>query len=488
MNVAATIAISSAVLAVYAGLLTRRLSRAAGWGDQRWFSVVAFSSAAYAVGNLGTTLGAPDDLVVVLSRVQLASALVQTWAWMQYADGFTGRRAPRRVQLLVHGLLVLAALVTVPGLAMVGPPGHRPFEPFGIVYHDARTTPFGDLVMLLAVMGALAVLARFAHAWRSGVRHAGLLTCALSLLILLGVNDALASSLRLPLPYLLDVAFVIPVTTVAWTLTQRFIDDAAALQGLRGRLEALVEDRTRDLTRAQEALRQVERLASLGQFAAGVAHEVNNPASVVTANLRYLAEAARGGPLPPDAPQSVEESLEAMQRINALVRRMVDAGRLAAMPASAGMAEVLAVVEQAVAEARARTGEAVDYQVRLPPGEQVAVRAEVLHQIVGPLLLNAGEAVPPGRRGRVEIGATRAEDGRLRLAIRDDGAGMSAEVLRRAFEPFFSARGVGRGAGLGLTVARALAESHGGELQLESRCGQGTTAVLLLPEAATRPA
>jgi signal transduction histidine kinase len=65
---------------------------------------------------------------------------------------------------------------------------------------------------------------------------------------------------------------------------------------------------------------------------------------------------------------------------------------------------------------------------------------------------------------------------------------MSAEVLRRAFEPFFSARGVGRGAGLGLTVARALAESHGGELQLESRCGQGTTAVLLLPEAATRPA
>jgi len=173
-----------------------------------------------------------------------------------------------------------------------------------------------------------------------------------------------------------------------------------------------------------------------------------------------------------------------MQRINGLVRRLVDAGRLAAAPAPGGTCSVRAVAEQALGEARARSGGRVAYELRLDRDVHAGVRPEVLHQILGPLLLNAGDAIPADRRGRVVVAAEPGDDGRLRVSVRDDGAGMAPEVLRRAFEPFFTTRGEGRGSGLGLAVARALAESHGGELRLESALGQGTVARLAMPEAA----
>ena len=118
------------------------------------------------------------------------------------------------------------------------------------------------------------------------------------------------------------------------------------------------------------------------------------------------------------------------------------------------------------------------------PDLHAGLRPEVLGQIVSALLHNAAEAVPEGRAGHVEVTARPTEDGRIQLDVTDDGAGMSPEVLRRAFEPFFSTRGEGKGSGLGLPVARALVESLGGELRLESRPGLGTTATLVLPEAA----
>jgi signal transduction histidine kinase len=326
------------------------------------------------------------------------------------------------------------------------------------------------------------VLVRLVDAWRRGREGAGAIAAAYSSLLLFGVNDALAAAGLLPLPYLLDVGFMVPVGAVAWGMTRRFVADAEALHGLRARLESLVEERTRELAKAEEALHQAEKLAALGQFAAGVAHEVNNPASVVTANLRYLAELAEAEAASSEAQASIKESSEAMQRINGLVRRLVDAGRLAAAPPGVGAAAVAGVVEQVVAEARARSGDRVAYLVRLPLGVQAAVRGEVLHQILSALLLNAGDAIPTGRRGRVEVAAARTDAGRLRLTVNDDGAGMPPEVARRAFEPFFTTKPEGQGSGLGLPVARALAESHGGELRLESRPGQGTLAVLELPE------
>jgi signal transduction histidine kinase len=481
MNFAAAIAIAAGALAIYVGMVARRFARAPGWADQRWFGLIAYGAAAYSLGNVATTLDAAPEVVTILSRFQLAAVLVQDWAWFKYVDAFVGRRPSDRERILVAGLLALAGSCLVPGAVYAGETATHLVPLFGITYREAVPTAFGQALFVLGLAAALVVFARLLAAWRAGRAGAGSMALAFLAIFLFGVNDALAASGVLPLPYLLDVGFMLPIGAVAWAVTRRFVADAEALHGLRARLESLVEDRTGELARAQEALLHSEKLAGLGQFAAGVAHEVNNPASVVTANLRYLSEAAAEAKAPAEAQASLRESLEAMQRINALVRRLVDAGRLAETPTARGLAAVAPVVEQVLEEARARSGGRITFTSQVAAGAQVALSSTVLHQVLSALLLNAAEATAPGRRGAVTVTAAQDDEGRLRVEVTDDGVGMSPEVVRRAFEPFFTTKGEGQGSGLGLPVARALAEGHGGALRLESASGRGTRAVLELP-------
>jgi len=115
------------------------------------------------------------------------------------------------------------------------------------------------------------------------------------------------------------------------------------------------------------------------------------------------------------------------------------------------------------------------------PDLTVRARAEELHQILSALVANAVAAIPAGRAGRIDVVALSGHSGAAIIQVADDGVGMPPEVLRRAFDPFFSTRPEGQGTGLGLSVARALAEGLGGTLTLESHPGAGTRARLELP-------
>jgi signal transduction histidine kinase len=484
MNLAAAIAIAAGAVAVYVGLMAYRFALAPGWGEQRWFASIAFGAAAYAFGNVATSLGLSDPVVVALSNVQVASVLFQVWAWFRYLDAWSGRRPGRLERVAVFLLLALSAVALMPGVAFTDQVEGRTFTWLSATYREAVPTVAGQLFFAIGTGSALVVFTRLLSAWRKGVAHGLLHAASFGALLLLGVNDALVTSHVYPGAYLLDVGFVIPIGAMAYSLTQRFVEDSRSLHALRDRLEALVDARTTELAEAQEALHQSEKLASLGQFAAGVAHEVNNPASVVTSSLSYLEEGFASGAPPADAHDTTIEALSAMQRINGLVRRLVDAGRLASVPSVGGTASVRGVVEQALADARAWSGDRIAFRLASPDDLYAGLRPEVLSQILSSLLYNAAEAIPEGRTGQVTITARPADDGRVQLSVLDDGAGMTPEVLRRAFEPFFSTKGVGKGSGLGLPVARALVESLGGELRLESRPGQGTTATLTVPEAA----
>ena len=483
MNLAATISATSALFAIGLATVGWRVSRAPGWDGMRWFSVVALASAVYALGNLATTTGLSDPLVLAASHLQLAAAMTQTYAWFRMSDLQLGRR-PGLGERRATGLLLVGAVVSlVPGLAYGTAVTSHTFAPWGANYRDAVPNPLAEVLFAFALGGCLVVLVRVLRAWRGGLPTAPHQFVALGWLLALGVNDALAASGVTQAPYLLDVGFLLPVAALAWIHADRFVGDAEALMRLRSRLETLVEERTRELASTQERLHQTEKLAALGQFAAGVAHEVNNPASVVTANLNFLGEFAADDGAPAEALESIGEALAAMQRINALVRRLVDAGRLASSPAAGGACDVHGVAAQVVEEARAQRGDEVSYRLEVPAGLHAGVRGEVLHQVLGALLANAGEAIPAGRRGQVAVTARPSDDGRVELTVRDDGAGMTPDVLRRAFEPFFTTHAEGKGSGLGLPVARALVESHGGELRLESTPGRGTAAVLVLPFA-----
>jgi signal transduction histidine kinase len=484
MNLVAAIAIAAGAVAIYVGLMARRFALAPGWSEQRWFGLIAFGAAAYAFGNVGTSLAWPDPVVLALSRVQVAAVLFQVWAWFRYIDAWTGRSPGRVERTAVAALLALSALALVPGVAFHGQVEGRSLAWLSSTYREALPTAVGQLLFAIGTGAALVVFAHLLSAWRHGMAYGLLHAVAFGALLILGVNDALVTSRVFAGAYLLDVGFVVPLGAMAYSLTQRFVRDARSLHALRGRLEGLVEVRTSELAETQEALHQAEKLASLGQFAAGVAHEVNNPASVVTSSLSYLQQCCAAGPPPPDAHETVVEALAAMQRINGLVRRLVDAGRLASVPTTGGTSSVQAVSELVLVEARAWSGDRVEFRREGQASLYTGLRPEVLAQILSSLLHNAAEAIPEDRTGHVVLQVSAAEEGRILLAVRDDGSGMAPEVLRRAFEPFFSTKPEGKGSGLGLPVARALAESHGGSLRLESSPGRGTTALLELPEAA----
>ncbi len=483
MNLAAAIAIATGAIAVYVGLMASRYALAPGWGEQRWFGLIAFGAAAYACGSVGASLGWSDPVVVALTRVQLAAVLAQAWAWLRYVDAWTGRRPGLAERGAVLLLLALALLSLVPGVAYDGKVTGHAVPWLSSSYRDAVPTAAGQLLFAIGFGAAAVVLLRFVAAWRSGQPYALLHAASFSWLLLFGLNDGLVAIGVYPGVYLLDVGFVLPLGARAYSLTHRFVRDARSLHALRGRLEGLVEARTSELAEAQEALHQAEKLAALGQFAAGVAHEVNNPASVVTSSLSYLEQSCAAGAPPPDAHETVTEALAAMQRINGLVRRLVDAGRLASVPTSGGTSSVQAISELVLVEARAWSGDRIEFRKEGQASLHTRLRPEVLAQILSSLLRNAAEAIPEDRTGQVVLRISTVEEGRILLAVRDDGGGMAAEVQRRAFEPFFSTKPEGRGSGLGLPVARALAESHGGSLRLESTPGQGTTALLELPEA-----
>jgi signal transduction histidine kinase/ActR/RegA family two-component response regulator len=487
MTFAASIALLSAGIACYVAVLSRQLSRAPGWHDQRFFSLAALSVTGYAILNVPTSAHIlSDGAVIICTRIQFALAALHTYAWLRYASILVGRPGSRTDRLLVPVLVILAALGAVPGAFTTDLVRTHTFEPLAITYRSPETTAAGDAAYAL-VLGLLAFpIARFGRAWRSGVPNAGVQFIALAVLMLMGVNDLLVLMGAYSAPYLVDAAFLIPIAAVGYVLTWRFVENARAHDALRHDLEREVAERTADLGRTQEALHKAEKLAALGQFAAGVAHEVNNPAAVINANLQYLANSERGS-LSEDGVDALEESKVAMQRIAAIVRQLLDAGRLAASPETRTSIPVRPLVDDAFSVARARFGKRVRLTNFVAPETHVLAGEGVLAQVLVNLVVNAVQAIPDHRSdGHVAARAPQEGD-RVRIVVEDNGAGMEPDVLRRVFEPFFTTKPFGSGSGLGLAVSRGLVTSLGGDLRLESELGQGTHAIIELA-AATPPA
>jgi signal transduction histidine kinase/CheY-like chemotaxis protein len=488
MTFTTAIAITSAALAIYVAVLNHRFARAPGWSDQRWFSWVAFAIAAYSILNVPITLLTSDALVLAASRAQLLAVPAHSAAWLMYSRGQAGTPVRRWEVVLAGVLLALGLVGLVPDVIYQLPLRRSAFEPLGITYVVPQTTLLGDLVLGLSVATLALVAGRFFVAWRRRSRYAFIQFVALVTFFALAANDTLIAMGVYAGPYLVDLGFVVPVGVVGYSLTSRFAEDARALAELRTGLQKLVDERTRQLTQAQDALHEAEKLAALGQFSTGVAHEVNNPAAVVSANLKYIEESLdQGGGLPQDARDCIRECITAVDRIAGIVRQLLDAGRLAANKIPLAPVSVAACAREAAAQARARAPDTVAVGLTVDENLFALGQERIVVQVLSNLVVNGAQAIPEGRRGRVSIRAERAAGGRVRVIVDDDGVGIADDVLRRIFEPFFSTKPFGVGTGLGLSVSRGLTLSMGGSLKIESAVGKGTRAILELDEA-TRPA
>ncbi len=484
--IAAAFSLVAAALGLYVALLARRFGRAPAFSDQGSFAWVALTAALFSAGNVVTTgPEVADAVVTAVARAQLLLAALNAAAWLRYASAALDRpsRLDRPVSL---ALLAAGAVAQLPGLAVTGEVLHRTYAPLGITYHEAVSGRVGDALTATVFLVLCGTAARFAAGWRRGVRHAGLHAVALAVLAALALNDAAVFAGAWSGPYLVDLGFLVPLSAVVYALGSRVVDGARTLDALRGDLEGQVQARTAELGRSEAARARVEKLAALGQLSAGVAHEVNNPAAILGANLRWLGETldARGSVGGADAVECVRESQQAVDRIARIVRQLLDASRLASTAGEpADPLRVAAAAREAVRLARVRTGAAV-VEVDVPEELLALAHEPVLVQVLVNLVVNGAQAIPAGRAGHVTVRGARAGD-RVRLLVEDDGAGMAPDTLRRVFEPFFSTKPFGAGTGLGLAVSRGLVASMGGDLRLESALGAGTRAVVEIPFATT---
>lgn len=286
-----------------------------------------------------------------------------------------------------------------------------------------------------------------------------------------------------------------------------FLEGGARESELRDELH----DTAWRLAGTQEQLLQSEKMASIGQLAAGVAHEINNPIGYVHSNLgtlqEYLSalmnllechEAALQADDPRtwredvqdkrerldidfilgDLPKLLEESREGIERVTKIVQDLKDFSR------SSGSGEPMrpADLHKGLESTINIVWNELKYKVQLERhyGDLPAVdcHSSEINQVLMTLLINAGQAIE--NRGTITI-TTGSENGEAWISVADTGCGIAPEAIGRVFEPFYTTKPIGRGTGLGLAVAYNIMAKHHGRIEVSSRLGAGSVFRVVLP-------
>ena len=239
-------------------------------------------------------------------------------------------------------------------------------------------------------------------------------------------------------------------------------------------LEEEVRVRTRELDATHARLAREEKVAAIGRLSAGLAHELNTPLACVRSNLQRLLEWV---PLDGESAEMVRESLDMTDRAAGIVRDLRGFSHVD----DVGLVKVdmNEEIDRILARLQVPAGVVIEKnygQLRPVEVDGGLITVALLH-----LLENARDAVDGSGRIGIE---TAMEDETVVVFITDDGPGIPPEMMRHIFDPFFTTQDVGKGTGLGVTVAQNIARGHGGELTLECPAVGGTTARLSIPCAA----
>ncbi len=231
--------------------------------------------------------------------------------------------------------------------------------------------------------------------------------------------------------------------------------------------------------RLRDQLRHADRLATLGQLAAGVAHEINEPLS----NILGFAQLSKKTPgLPPQTAVDLDKIVSSCLHAREVIHKLLTFARK--MPPEKSSVNMNQIVSEGLYFLESRCAKAGISIVRKLDPELPGISADrsQLHQVIVNLVVNAVQAMPDGGTLTIE---TRALDHAVLLGVQDTGVGMSDSVKREIFTPFFTTKDVNEGTGLGLAVVDGIVAAHGGTIHVESEPGHGARFTVELPFAAS---
>jgi signal transduction histidine kinase len=262
------------------------------------------------------------------------------------------------------------------------------------------------------------------------------------------------------------------------------LDEGPFLKEERGLLDAvashisLVVERRRaedEKTRLQEQLRHADRLATIGELAAGVAHELNEPLGNM---LGFAQLAAKSVGLPEQPRQDIEKIVSACLHAREVIQRLMMFARQT--PPKKTVVNLNQIVQDGLYFLERRCGRQGIEVIRIlePSLPEIKADAAQLHQVLTNLTVNALQAMPRG--GKLTLRTARRED-TISLVVEDTGTGMDEKVLKKIFMPFFTTKDVGQGLGLGLAVVHGIVTGHRGSIKVQSRPGEGSRFEVILP-------
>jgi two-component system NtrC family sensor kinase len=254
-------------------------------------------------------------------------------------------------------------------------------------------------------------------------------------------------------------------------------NELAALAEAFNRMSRELGSRERALLEANQQLIQSEKLSALGEMSAGLAHEVKNPMvgicgfSELGAHVETIEEAREYFTL---INADAQRANEILQNLLAFARpERVDMSSLDVNETVRGAVRLIAHQVQ-IGGVRLQTS----YADGLPP---IMGSANQLRQVLINLAMNGAQAMDGCGEKVLTISTSLSVEGRLLIAVKDTGIGMSEETQHKLFRPFFTTKPKGKGTGLGLSVSRTIVQQHKGDIEVKSVLGQGTTFTILLP-------
>ena len=267
-------------------------------------------------------------------------------------------------------------------------------------------------------------------------------------------------------------------------------------QGEQTRGSVIVLHDTGERKKLQRQLELADRLNSLGAMAAGTAHELNNPLTVVMTNAGMAADLVRqirealpypAGIQSQDKLVRVDEALNDLQAAASRMARIIGDLRAFSRPAenSSEIVDLRRCVEWAIRATAHEFQLRAKLTTKFEPAPLVLGEPARIEQVLVNLLVNAAHAIEPGNMdgNEVQLNIRTAEDGRAHIEIRDTGAGITPEVLTRIFDPFFTTKKAGVGTGLGLAICQGIVKALGGEIRASSTVGKGSSFSILLHPA-----